>query len=120
MKVLIVEGRVGLAQLWATCVSRFGAEVEIARTQPDAISYLQNVCPEIVILSLGLVEGSAFAVADYASYRHPTTKIIPVTSSTFFSDGSVFQHVPNTCTTLAESTSPEDLAAIVEHYGMTG
>jgi len=94
-----------------------GAQVTVVASQDAAIAYLQRDFAEVLILSLDLGDGAPLAVADYASYRHPDTRIIPVTSKTFFSDGSVFAHVPNTCTTLATTARPEDMAAIVEYYG---
>jgi hypothetical protein len=60
--------------------------------------------------------GSAFAVADFASYRRPDARVVFVTNTTFFSDGSIFQHIPNACAFVPTETPPEDLVAIVEHY----
>jgi hypothetical protein len=40
-----------------------------------------------------------------------------VTNSTFFSDGSLFNHIPNACAYVKMHTPPEDIAAIVDHYG---
>ncbi|WP_099825621.1 hypothetical protein [Oceaniglobus indicus] len=119
MRVLIVAENRDLAAIWGASLERMGAVVKIESTQALAIRALQGSVFEIVILSLTLSEGSSLAVADFASYRHPDCRIIPVTSSSFFSDGSVFQHIPNACTTLGLSTPPEDVAAIVEHYGAT-
>ena len=117
MKVLLVEDRSALADLWSASLRRMGAQVTVVASQDAAIAYLQRHFAEVLILSLDLGDGAPLAVADYASYRHPDTRIIPVTSKTFFSDGSVFAHVPNTCTTLATTARPEDMAAIVEYYG---
>ena len=72
---------------------------------------------DILILNLLLSDGSALAVADYASYRLPETRIIFVTNTTFFSDGSIFSFAPNACAFVQTATPPEDLAAMVEHYG---
>ena len=119
MNVLMVEDQPGLATLWSASLRRQGANVTIATSQDEAIGYLHRLEPDVLILSLRLANGSPLAVADYASYRHPDTKIIPVTSESFFSDGSVFAHVPNTCTTLASTARPDDMAAIVAHYGMS-
>jgi len=117
MKVLLVEDRSALADLWSASLRRMGAQVTVVASQDAAIAYLQRDFAEVLILSLDLGDGAPLAVADDASYRHPDTGIIPVTSKTFFSDGSVFAHVPNTCTTLATTARPEDMAAIVEYYG---
>ena len=63
-----------------------------------------------------LANGSALAVSDFASYRRPDARVIFVTNTTFFSDGSIFAHSPNACAFMQSSTPPEDLAAMVEHY----
>lgn len=71
---------------------------------------------EIIVLDLVLDNGSALAVADFASYRRPDTQVIFVTNTSFFSDGSIFAHSPNACAYVQSETPPEDLAAMVEHY----
>ncbi len=117
MHVLIVNSDPDLAKIWRTSLKRSGAVVTIARTQHDAIASLQSCVIDIMVLDLALGEGSSMAVADYAGYRQPSCRIVPVTSATFFSDGSVFAHVPNACASINHATPPDDVAAIVEHYG---
>ncbi|EPX77261.1 hypothetical protein thalar_02983 [Litoreibacter arenae DSM 19593] len=39
-----------------------------------------------------------------------------VTSSSFFSDGSIFRYMPNACAMVPSSTLPADLAAVVEYH----
>ena len=68
------------------------------------------------MLDIVLSEGSALAVADFANYRCPRARVIFVTNTTFFSDGSIFAHSSNACAYVKTETPPEDLAAIVEHY----
>ena len=60
---------------------------------------------------------SALAVADYASYRLPDARVICVTNTSFFSDGSIFAHIGNASTLVPIGTPPEDIAAMVEYYG---
>ena len=55
-------------------------------------------------------------MSDFASYRHPRTRVIFVTNTTFFSDGSIFAHSPNACAYVQSETPPEDLAAMVDYY----
>ena len=117
MNVLIVESDAGLAGLWRRHLERGHATVEVAHNQDQAISLLQQEAPDVIVLDLFLDAGSAIAVADYASYRRPDAKIVFVTNTTFFSDGSIFNHIPNACAYLQSGTAPEDLTAIVEHYG---
>ena len=117
MKVLIVESERPLAAVWSNHLRRLGMDVSISYSQSEAISHLAAHETDIIVLDLILREGAAFAVADYASYRSPETRIIFVTSASFFSDGSIFSFAANACALVQRSTLPDDLAAIVEHYG---
>lgn len=117
MNVLIVESQADLAQLWKRHLSRHGACAAVAQSQAEAIAHLSHHDVDVVVLDLVISGGSAFAVADYASYRLPETRVIFVTSTSFFSDGSIFAHCVNACAYLRTNTPPEDLVAMVEHYG---
>ena len=118
MRVLIVEGNPELGVIWHRHLERHGCDVVLAANQNQAIEVMNKHDISVIILDLVLSEGSAFAVADFASYRHPDAKVIFVTNTTFFSDGSIFRHIPNACAFVQSRTPPEDLAAIVEHYGI--
>ncbi len=118
MQVLIVGGDVGLASVWAGHLERQGTSVLHVQSEQDAIDAIEAVEFDVLVLNVVLEIGSAFAVADFASFRQPTARIIFVTNTTFFSDGSIFRHIPNTCAHIPGATPPEDLAALVEHYGM--
>ncbi|SES29267.1 Response regulator receiver domain-containing protein [Tranquillimonas rosea] len=120
MHVLIVEGDDALAALWRSHIERNGARVSHARDQEQAVKVLQHDRVDVIILDLEPESGSAIAIADFAAYRHPQTQIVPVTKTNFFSDGSVFQHLPNVCSYQSAGAPPEDLAAIVDHYGPRG
>ncbi len=116
MKVLIVESNPDLGGLWQRHLQRQGADVSLVQTQEAAILALYGTDFEIIVLDLVLADGSALAVADFASYRRPDARVIFVTNTTFFSDGSIFAHSPNACAYVQSETPPEDLVAIVEHY----
>ena len=117
MRVLIVESENGLADIWQRHLERMSMTVSRAKAQSEAIEHLGAEPTDIIILNLMLGEGSALAVADYASYRLPEARVIFVTNTSFFSDGSIFSFAPNACAFVQCSTPPEDLAAMVEHYG---
>ncbi len=118
MHVLIVQSNGGLAEIWRAHLERQGATVDVAANQEQAIHVLQTrEAVNVVVLDLVLETGSAFAVADMASYRQPGAKVIFVTNTAFFSDGSIFRHIPNACAFIRAETPPDDLVAIVEHYG---
>ena len=117
MGILIVESDPALGDLWARHLRRQGGSVRLAQTQSAAILALQSERFDVIVLDLILEEGSALAVADFASYRSPETRVVFVTDTTFFSDGSIFAHSANACAYVRSSTPLEDLTAIVEHYG---
>ena len=117
MEVLIVESEPALAELWANHLRRRGARVSVALSEPDAVAALQETEVDVIVLDLVLDNGSAFAVADFASYRQPSARVVFVTNTSFFSDGSIFRHIPNACAFLPSCTPPDDLAAVVDHYG---
>lgn len=115
--ILIVASNAELSAIWARHLRRQGEEVVILRSQEEAVTFLQDQTAEVIVLDVMLVEGSAFAVADFASYRRPSARIVFVTRNSFFSDGSLFRHIPNTAAILQERTPPNDLAAIVAYHG---
>ncbi|WP_420012962.1 hypothetical protein [Tateyamaria sp.] len=90
--------------------------VTLAAGQQEAVTFLSDHGADIIVLDLVLADGSALAVSDFASYRHPNARVIFVTDTTFFSDGSIFNHASNACAFVPSGTPPEDLAAMVEHY----
>jgi DNA-binding NtrC family response regulator len=116
MKVLIVESRPDLGLVWQRHLQRLGADVVLVRSQEAAILALCGKDFHILVLDLVLDQGSALAVADFASYRRPDARVIFVTNTSFFSDGSIFAHSANACAYVQSETPPEDLAAMVEHY----
>jgi DNA-binding NtrC family response regulator len=117
MKVLIVEGDPDTGWLWRRHLERQGCEVSLSHTQDEAIELLRTVDVSVIVLDLIMEDGSAFAIADFASYRRPGAKIIFVNNSSFFSDGSIFQHIPNACAVMPAGVAADDLSALVEHYG---
>lgn len=116
MRVLIVEANLGLGSLWARHLERLGARVVLTQGQSDAVQALQEQSFEIIVLNLQIGDGSAFAVSDFASYKQPEARVIFVTNSRFFSDGSIFEYSCNACAFVPGTTRPEDLAALVEHH----
>lgn len=117
MNVLIVESDADLGRLWQRHMERQGLTVRLEDGQARAISALREVQFGVIVLDLALREGSALAVADYASYRHPQVQIILVNSTSFFSDGSIFALCANARAYVQTGTPPQDLAAMALHYG---
>lgn len=118
MRVLIVESNPDLGGLWQRHLQRLGAEVELVPDETGAIHALRMRDFEIIVLDLVIEEGAALAISDFASYRRPNARVIFVTNTSFFSDGSIFCHSANACAFVQSGTPPEDIAAMVEHYAV--
>lgn len=117
MQVLIVQASYDLAQTWGRFLERRGLDCTIANDESAARAALRARPFDAVVLDMELPEGAALAVADYAAYRNPEVPIIAVTAQGFFSDGAVFELVPNARGVLNAPLKPADMAALVEHYG---
>ncbi|MGC1495816.1 MAG: response regulator [Sulfitobacter sp.] len=117
MNVLIVQSQPELGQLWQRHLERQGMRVARVGSQNAANDFLAENDVDIIILDLVLDDGSALAVSDYANYRQPDARVIFVTNTSFFSDGSIFAHSANARAFVPTATPPDDLAAMVEHYG---
>ena len=117
MKVLIVENVADLAEIWARHLRRESAEVSVAGTSDEAIRLISAIDFDVIVIALLLAEGdSAIAVADYAQYRRPDARLVCVSDTDFFSDGSIFEIMGNARALIPRATDPGDLAAMVAHY----
>ncbi len=116
MNILIAERNPDRGQLWARHLERQGAHVTMVHDRDQAFRALADSAPDMIVLALSLGEGAALSVADYAAYRRPEAKVIFVTGSSFFSDGSIFELAANACACLPADTRPQDLAALVAYH----
>lgn len=116
MNVLLVQHNAGLSDLWSRYLRNHGVYVNQACTQVEAIKKLQFHEYDALILDLILPDGGAIAISDFAAYRQPDVPIIAVTGSSFFSDGSIFELIPNARSLIRTPLRPDDLAAMLEHY----
>ena len=116
MRVLIVQNKRALGRVWARHLERQGATVKVVSSQEAATDALCDEDFDVIVLDLVLEGGSALAISDFASYRRPNARVIFVTNTSFFSDGSIFAHSNNACAYVASRTRPEDIVAMVEHF----
>lgn len=116
MHILLVESVVALSHLWAGHLQRAGHRVTVAHGQSAAADVLYATAPDLILLNLELDEGAALAVADMAAVFHPKAKVIFVTKSRFFSDGSIFAHSGNACAMIPSHMPPADMAALAEYH----
>lgn len=116
VKVLIVENDPQLGRSWALALKADDIDVQHACNQPEAITALRTEIYDVIILDLLLPDGDAMAVSDFASYRQPNARVIFVSNSDAFSDGSIFTVSQNASAFLQTDLPPEDLAAIVQYH----
>ncbi|SNR78869.1 response regulator [Puniceibacterium sediminis] len=118
MTVLIVESSRQLGVLWQRHLERASMRTILVSDAEAATSLIQSEPIDVIILDLVLENGNALTVADFASFRQPECRVIFVTNTTFFSDGSIFQLCANACAFVPSATQPDDLTAIVQHYAL--
>ena len=119
MHVLVVESNESIGRLWCDHLERQGAVTVLARDQETAINALRFQRFDVLVMNLLTPNCSVLSISDLATYRSPDIAIIVVTSNSFFSDGSIFDIIPNTRGFLNSPVAPDDLAAMVEHYGLS-
>ncbi len=115
MRILIAQQVEEIGEIWAAFLRRAGASVTLATSQGEALKQLRKQDFDALVLEMVLPDGGAIAIADFAAYRLPDVPIITVNSSNFFSDGSIFQLVPNIHTVLQAPVEGDDLVALVCH-----
>jgi DNA-binding NtrC family response regulator len=115
VRVLLVQDNADLGAIWKRFLEIHGIETHLATTQAAAMEALEETSFDALVLELVLPDGGGIAVADFAAYKNPDIPVIAVTKSSFFSDGSVFEVVPNARCLLRTPLRPDDLVAYLEH-----
>ena len=67
MVILIVANNPELSRIWSRHLERLGHEVFVVFSQAEAANYMRVHSVDVIVLSLDLEDGSAIAIADYAS-----------------------------------------------------
>ncbi|WP_424941072.1 response regulator [Aliiroseovarius sp. S253] len=116
MHVLIIEENPDLAKIWSTHLTRQGMDVSHAQSKPDANALLAAETFDVVILDADIDGGRPFALADFIAYRLPKARIIFVTSTSFFSDGSIFALASNAHACVPADAEPADIVSLVDHH----
>jgi DNA-binding NtrC family response regulator len=115
---MIVQRNVSLGGLWKRHLERLKVDVTLVHSEASALLALDTCLFDVILLDVVLKEGSALAVSDLAQFRQPNANVVFVTDTTFFSDGSIFNHCANARAFIKTATPPQDVAAIVHHYGI--
>ncbi|MEO1562148.1 MAG: response regulator [Pseudomonadota bacterium] len=119
MNTLLVDDVKPRLELWARHLERNGLSVAKSVSASDAYQKLAIAPFDAMVLNMAMPGGEALSIADYAIFRLPKISIIAVTSDRFFSDGSLFQIIPNLRSHVSETVPVEDLGATLAHYAQT-
>jgi DNA-binding NarL/FixJ family response regulator len=87
-----------------------------APSQAQAVAEMFSLAPAVVLIDLDLAQGSPIAVADFTSYRHPDARVIFISDSDMFSDGSLFAHCGNVHAHVGRGMAEPDMVALVAHH----
>jgi DNA-binding NtrC family response regulator len=120
LRVLIVAGETETGRRWADHLSKAGMFVDAVQSENDASLALNLHGYDIIVLDVDHCVGSALAIADLAAFRRPDVPVISVSHGEHFTDGSLFCLMGNARAQISACTPPEDLSALVEHYGHYG
>lgn len=117
MRVLIVETNLELAKLWASHLLRQQIDVECACDAAHAIDLLECQRFDVVVLNAAFDDRKSIALADYVAFRLPQARVVFVTASTFFSDGSIFNLTTNAHACVSADIPSEDLVNVIAFHG---
>lgn len=116
MDILIVESDRRLATDLAPLLERKGAIIAQAASQNEAASFLVSFSFNVIIIDIQFDNCKALGIAELADFRQPDAKVIFVSDSSIFSDGSLYHQFSNVCGYLPRGTPPKDIASLVEYY----
>lgn len=91
-----------------------------ARSQDVAATLLCYVSPSVVVIDLGLAEGSPLAVADFCNYRRPDARVILVGCGSLMADGAIFGHVTNAAALVPRPIDAQDMVALIAFQAARG
>ena len=93
-----------------------------AADEYEAVAALLHATPTVIIVNLALERGSAMAVAEFAAFRRPQTRIIFEMGEGAvvhpFADGAIFGLHENAHGCLTPMMAIEDRVAFVEHHAL--
>jgi DNA-binding NtrC family response regulator len=117
MNVMILETDSNIGLIWQRHLERYGVSSVLISNEADAVQHLQRFPVDVLVINLLAEVDSSLALTDLATYKNPDVAIIGVTARNFFSDGSLFDVIPNMRGFLGAPVKLDDLTALVQHYG---
>jgi len=117
LNVMLVEADKNLGEIWCAHIERLGHNTVLLSSQEEAIEALAVQKIDVLVLNATMADTSVLGISNVASYRNPDVAIILVSAKDFFSDGAIFNLIPNARGVLNLPVEPDDLASLVCHYG---
>lgn len=115
MDILIIENQKALVQKLQPFLEQKGAVIAHATSREEAASFLIGLSFDVILIDSQFDNGKALGIAELADFRQPEAKMIFMSDSTIFSDGSIYRQFSNLCSYLPRSTHPQDIAMLVEY-----
>jgi DNA-binding NtrC family response regulator len=99
-------------------LSKQGYRVVQAATAREAECLLlkSGVAPALIVIDLDLPCGVPLVLADLAAWRHPTARLILMSSGSLFADGAMFRHAPTACAMLPAGIALDDLIEVIAFH----
>ncbi|MEL7216031.1 MAG: hypothetical protein AAGJ96_08910 [Pseudomonadota bacterium] len=113
MNVLAIGSETVPLEAWAEALAREGVELQFRRNVFDTRRDLLTHSVKVLLLDLEMPEIAPLALADLAAFRHPDVHILPITTGTRFTDGSLYRVVPNMHFTLTPRMNVSDVVQSV-------
>ncbi len=117
MRVLIFDEAGELSCRWQSDLRQRGHDASRETTCDAALSGLRSQRPDVIVANLAPLPADAFLLADIAAVFTPQTRVVFVTQTQEFADGSVFRLAQNACAQVPDTIPPGDLTALVEYHG---
>ena len=94
-------------------LERRGLSVRVAEDEERALRALRLGRFAAIVVSLGLEDGRALAVADFARWRMPEAPVIFLSGGPAFADGSIFRHSINAVGMVPATIPVSDLVEVI-------
>lgn len=113
MTVLLIAGETMPHEAWAQELKTADLKCTVVTDCHAASRFCLTHSLDVVVMDLHLPGGGVLALADLIVLRNPDVPIIPINTGEVFSDGCLFDVVPNARFMVTPETSGADLTQYV-------
>ena len=119
MEILILEDDPSLRFAYAQMLEDCGHNIHKAGDIPTAVSLLNRITPDLLLLDLMIGSSTSILISDLAKYRAPDADIVYVTGSGRFPNGELLGLSCGASWVLRKPVDFVELKAMVAHLGRT-